>query len=65
MIGLFQGHIIEVYILQCPDVLRSENGPCQVNPDGKTTTLNPFRSVVFSIDLETLGAVVFLLSSVY
>ena len=26
--------------------LFQENGPCKVNPDGETTTLNPFRYIL-------------------
>ena len=42
MIGLFQG-MDEAMVLGNNFDLFLENGPCQVNSDGKTTYLNPYR----------------------
>ncbi len=45
MIGLFQGASQAHSLANSPEVAHCrdiEHGPCQVNPDGETTVLNPY-----------------------
>ena len=48
MIGLFQGKRIWPKLCRLLTSF-SENGPCLVNPDGKTTYINPFRWLDISL----------------
>ena len=55
MMGLFQGKRIspKLYLNQLLTSF-SENGPCLVNPDGKTTNINPFRWLDISLPVYYL-----------
>ena len=65
MIGLFQGKQISPKLRISPiqpslTPFLSENGPCSVNPDGITTTINPYRwldSLCLSCYILTVWAV--------